>query len=152
MCGIAGIIKARPLRDEDRLQVAAMCDALYHRGPDGDGVFNAPQVALAMRRLSIIDLDGGWQPLSNEDGSVSLVANGEIYNFVELRRDLEAKGHHFRTGSDCEVIVHLYEEYGRDCVRHLRGMFAFALWDADRNRLFLARDRMGLLLFQYGTE
>ena len=112
-----------------RQRVMNMNARLVHRGPDGQGAFHQGPVALAMRRLSIIDLEGGQQPLFNEDRSVVLVANGEIYNHVELRAQLRSQGHRFKSGSDCEVIVHLYEEYGPDCVKHLRGMFAFALWD-----------------------
>jgi asparagine synthase (glutamine-hydrolysing) len=131
----------------------SMNDRLVHRGPDGHGSFHEGPIALAMRRLSIIDLSGGRQPLSNEDGSLVLIANGEIYNHVELRAQLRSQGHEFKTGSDCEAIVHLYEEYGLDCVKHLRGMFAFALWDTRRRRLMLARDRMGekpLYLYREG--
>ncbi len=149
MCGICGLVSRSPTVEVEA--VARAQQALQHRGPDGAGRYQAPHVALAMRRLSIIDLAGGWQPLYNEDRSLALVANGEIYNFVELRRHLESRGHRFRTGSDCETIVHLYEEHGPDCVHHLRGMFAFALWDNPRQRLLLARDRMGekpLYLFQ----
>ena len=120
-----------------------MNSALIHRGPDGEGCFSDDYISLAMRRLSIIDLQGGWQPIYNEDGSLVLVTNGEIYNYIELRKDLERKGHTFSTKSDCETILHLYEEYGTDCVHHLRGMFAFALWDIKKRRLVLARDRMG---------
>jgi asparagine synthase (glutamine-hydrolysing) len=106
-----------------------------------------------MRRLSIIDLDGGWQPLYNEDRTLALVANGEIYNFVELRERLEKQGHRFNTKSDCETVLHLYEEHGLDFVQHLRGMYAFALWDAKRQRLVLARDRMGEKpLYVYETD
>jgi asparagine synthase (glutamine-hydrolysing) len=123
--------------------VSRMNSALTHRGPDGGGEYADAHVTLAVRRLSIIDLEGGWQPLSNEDESVVLVANGEIYNHVELRARLETSGHRFKTGSDCETIIHLYEEFGLDFVQHLRGMFALALWDARRRRLVLARDRMG---------
>jgi len=125
--------------------------ALAHRGPDGDGEYVSSHVALGMQRLSIIDVHGGWQPLYNEDRSLSLVANGEIYNFVELRAELQAAGHRFRTRSDCETILHLYEESGLDCVHRLHGMFAFALWDSTRDRLLLARDRVGekpLYLYQ----
>lgn len=143
MCGIAGIITREPLAADALLRVTGMSERLVHRGPDGSGNFQDRHVALAMRRLSIIDPQGGEQPLYNEDGSLVLIANGEIYNFIELRDTLRARGHQFRTGSDCEVIVHLYEEYGLDCVRHLRGMFAFALWDRRRRMLVLARDRMG---------
>ncbi len=117
--------------------------SLFHRGPDGAGEFAADYVHLGMRRLSIIDLEGGWQPLYNEDKTIVLVANGEIYNHIELRRTLSNKGHRFTTASDCEAIVHLYEEYGLDCVEHLRGMFAFAIWDVTHCKLLLARDRMG---------
>jgi asparagine synthase (glutamine-hydrolysing) len=120
-----------------------MSRALTHRGPDDSGVFNSTHVALASRRLSIIDLGGGRQPLYNEDRTLALVANGEIYNHAELRLRLEARGHRFKTGSDCEAILHAYAEYGAACVEHLRGMFAFALWDDARGRLLLARDPLG---------
>ncbi|MGA7802244.1 MAG: asparagine synthase (glutamine-hydrolyzing), partial [Gammaproteobacteria bacterium] len=124
-------------------------DVISHRGPDDEGFFLGTtadrgfDVALAHRRLSIIDLDSGHQPLGNEDDSIQIVFNGEIYNFPELRDELIAKGHQFRTHSDTETIVHAYEEYGADCVERLRGMFAFAIWDGNRQRLFLARDRFG---------
>jgi asparagine synthase (glutamine-hydrolysing) len=143
MCGISGIISRAGIAPEDLMRVAAMSRALIHRGPDGSGEFHAPHVALASQRLSIIDLEGGAQPLYNEDRSLALVANGEIYNHAELRRRLEARGHRFNTGSDCEAILHAYEEYELDCVNHLRGMFAFALWDGALRRLVLARDPMG---------
>ncbi len=143
MCGIAGVVGAEPLNSTHHEQVLRMNDTLIHRGPDGSGTFLRPHAILAMRRLSVIDLSTGWQPLYNEDKSLALVANGEIYNFVELRRQLQSRGHRFMSGSDAEVILHLYEEYGEDCVHHLRGMFVFALWDEVRQHLFLARDRMG---------
>jgi len=143
MCGIAGIIATQPLTPELRSRVLRMNDRATHRGPDGGGVFHDGPIALAMRRLSIIDVKGGHQPLFNEDKSVALVVNGEIYNAVELRAGLRSQGHQFRTGSDCEVIVHLYEQYDLECVQHLRGMFAFALWDSRLRRLVLGRDRMG---------
>jgi asparagine synthase (glutamine-hydrolysing) len=143
MCGISGLIGREVLTPEDASRVAEMSRALVHRGPDGAGNFDAPHVALAARRLSIIDLEGGAQPLFNEDRSLALVANGEIYNHPELRRRLEARGHRFRTGSDCESILHAYAEYGTGCVDHLRGMFAFALWDGARRRVLLARDPLG---------
>jgi asparagine synthase (glutamine-hydrolysing) len=143
MCGISGIVTREPFAPELIEPVRRMNAAQTHRGPDGDGEHHGSHVMLAMRRLSIIDPIGGSQPLYNEDRSVALIANGEIYNAPELRRALEQSGHTFRTGSDCEVIAHLYEEHGLDCVQHLRGMFAFALWDAHRRRLVLARDRMG---------
>jgi len=151
MCGIAGIVGREPITIEVLSSVKRMNEELVHRGPDGEGLFHDGFAALAMRRLSVIDVGGGFQPLYNEDRSVVLVANGEIYNFVELRSALEKTGHRFRTGSDCETILHLYEEHGRGCVNYLRGMFAFALWDRKRSRLLLARDRMGekpLYLFE----
>jgi asparagine synthase (glutamine-hydrolysing) len=120
-----------------------MTAALAHRGPDDDGYFAAGPAALGFRRLSIIDLEGGRQPIRNETGDVTLVCNGEIYNSPELRTQLVAAGHKFRTRTDVEVILHLYEDYGEDCVRHLRGMFAFAIWDARSNRLLLGKDHMG---------
>lgn len=141
MCGIAGLISARS--DRSSRPVNVMLDALSHRGPDGEGTFADGPLHMGMRRLAIIDPATGWQPLYNEDKTIALVANGEIYNFVELRRGLEARGHVFRTGSDCEVVAHLYEEHGTGFVHHLRGMFAIALWDARRRRLVLVRDRMG---------
>ncbi|MDX2030040.1 MAG: asparagine synthase (glutamine-hydrolyzing), partial [Blastocatellia bacterium] len=141
MCGICGVARREPGNDGDA--VARMLSSLVHRGPDGEGAFAAPHVHLGMRRLSIIDLAGAAQPLYNEDGTLALVANGEIYNYVELRAQLQARGHRFATHGDCETILHLYEEHGPDCVKHLRGMFAFALWDGRRRRLLLARDRMG---------
>ena len=148
MCGVAGIV------DLDRAPVQeggvrAMCAALRHRGPDGEGVYVAPGVALGMRRLSIIDLRTGDQPVANEDGTAWVVFNGEIYNYRELRHDLEGRGHRFRTSSDTESIVHLYEERGPACVEALRGMFAFAVWDQSRRTLLLARDRLGIKPLYY---
>ena len=144
MCGIAGVIYRDRYRRPEPDVLRAMGDAIAHRGPDGEGFFAAEGVGLVHRRLAIIDLKGGAQPLGNEDGSIQVVANGEIYNFQELRRQLEAKGHRFRTRSDSEVLVHLYEEHGDNLVSRLRGMFAFAIWDTKRRRLLLARDRIGL--------
>ena len=148
MCGIAGLLSldGAPV---GAAEVRRMCDALRHRGPDDEGYHEAPGVVLGMRRLSIIDVDGGHQPIANEDGTVHVVLNGEIYNFRGLRSGLEARGHRFRTASDTEVIVHLYEERGPACVDDLRGMFAFALWDAARRRLLLARDRLGVKPLYY---
>lgn len=143
MCGIAGLVSRSAITAAEKRCIESVNRGLFHRGPDGEGQYHDTHLALVMRRLSIIDLDGGWQPLYNEDRSLALVANGEIYNYVELRRQMEARGHHFGTGSDCETILHLYEEFGLDCVQHLRGMFAFALWDTGLKRLLLARDRMG---------
>ena len=142
MCGILGMLNADG-REMDRDRLLAMAATLAHRGPDGEGAYVDGPAALAHRRLSIIDLGGGGQPMSNEDGTVWIVFNGEIYNFPALRRELEDRGHRFRTRSDTEVIVHAYEEYGEDCVKKLRGMFAFGIWDARRQRWFLARDRLG---------
>jgi asparagine synthase (glutamine-hydrolysing) len=144
MCGIAGVLYADPDRPADPAVLKAMGEAIAHRGPDGEGFWAEPGVGLVHRRLSIIDLSGGGQPLGNEDGSVQVVFNGEIYNFQELRADLEARGHRFRTRSDTEVLVHLYEEEGEHLVDRLRGMFTFALWDRRRRRLLLARDRVGI--------
>lgn len=146
VCGIAGIFRTttpRGAAPDDRLAVGAMLAAMRHRGPDGEGRFAQGPLAMGMVRLSIIDPAGGRQPLSNEDGSIVVIANGEIYNFVELRALLAGRGHVLATGSDCEVIAHLYEEHGEGCVDFLRGMFAFALWDARKGRLLLARDRLG---------
>ncbi len=143
MCGICGILSYTQLTSSDLESVFKMNSNLIHRGPDGEGTFTDDNIALAMRRLSIIDLSGGWQPLYNEDRSLVLVINGEIYNYIELRNQLEKKGHTFATHSDSETILHLYEDYGTACVHHLRGMFAFALWDRKNQRVMLARDRMG---------
>ncbi len=142
MCGICGIIQPKH-QPVDRDTLAGMNAAIVHRGPDGDGFFYAPGVGLAMRRLAIIDLNTGDQPIPNEDESIWIVFNGEIFNFHALRADLQKRGHRFRTQTDTECIVHLYEEYGDDCVQHLRGQFAFAIWDARRQRLLIARDRLG---------
>ena len=150
MCGIAGIVAQRdqPVLAEE---LHAMCAALVSRGPDDEGAFVGHRAGLAMRRLSIIDLETGHQPVSNEDGSIWVVLNGEIYNYRQLRNELERRGHQFVTSTDTEVIVHLYEERGDDCVHALRGMFAFAIWDERRQRLMLARDRIGIKPLYYGT-
>jgi asparagine synthase (glutamine-hydrolysing) len=143
MCGIAGIIAPSRTANRIRPAVQHMTDALIHRGPDDEGLFVADAIGLGMRRLSIIDVAGGRQPISNEDGLVQVVFNGEIYNYLELRNDLTRRGHVFRTNSDTEVIAHLYEEKGLDSLADLRGMFGIALWDCRAHRLLLARDRMG---------
>ncbi|MGE0105298.1 MAG: asparagine synthase (glutamine-hydrolyzing) [Blastocatellales bacterium] len=143
MCGIIGFINLERDRPADAGIARRMARAIVHRGPDDEGFRIEGNVALGMRRLSIIDLETGHQPISNEDGSVHVVFNGEIYNFPELRENLLARGHDFKTHSDTEVLVHLYEEYGDSLVDHLNGMFAFALWDDKRQRLLIARDRMG---------
>jgi len=143
MCGIAGIISFTALTGSERDIVSKMNQALVHRGPDSQGMAGDAHVALAMRRLSIIDVFGGQQPLYNETGTVAVVCNGEIYNYVELRDELVKKGHRFSSKSDVEVIVHLYEDMGMELLTVLRGMFAMALWDVDKDRVVLARDRMG---------
>ena len=153
MCGIAGIVGER--RDDNRVDydvIHRMCQTLIHRGPDDEGVFVKDGTGLGMRRLSIIDLAGGQQPVFNEERTSWLVFNGEIYNYRELRRELGNKGHRFRTQSDTEVIVHLYEDFGADCVHKLRGMFAFALFDERRRRLLLARDRLGKKPLHYALS
>jgi asparagine synthase (glutamine-hydrolysing) len=143
MCGIVGIASASASGQIDPALVRRMADAIFHRGPDDEGIHAGEGVVLGMRRLSIIDLSGGHQPIANETGTVHVVCNGEIYNFRALRQDLERRGHRFRTGSDVEVIVHLYEEYGDRLVEHLSGMYGFALWDSERRRLLVGRDRLG---------
>jgi asparagine synthase (glutamine-hydrolysing) len=142
MCGIGALLD--PAGTAGQPTANAMTAALRHRGPDGDDWTRVGPALLVHTRLAIIDVAGGDQPLRSEDGTITLIANGEIYNHRELRADLEARGHRFATGSDCEVIVHLYEEYGLDCVRHLNGIFGFALWDDRRNRLVAARDPFGV--------
>jgi asparagine synthase (glutamine-hydrolysing) len=144
MCGIAGIVAVDQLDQDAPARALRMRDVITHRGPDEAGLHCDAQAALAHRRLSIVDLSTGQQPLSNEDGTVWVVFNGEIYNHAEVRRDLEAHGHTYRTKSDTETIVHAYEQWGEDCVHRFRGMFAFAIWDAPKRRLLLVRDRLGV--------
>jgi asparagine synthase (glutamine-hydrolysing) len=152
MCGICGIFE--PGRDTivERTVLKAMADTLIHRGPDEEGFYSGPGIGLGHRRLSIIDLASGQQPLSNEDQSVWVVFNGEIYNFQELNQRYLSSGHRFRSRSDTETIVHLYEELGEDCFSKLRGMFAIALWDASRRKLLLARDRIGKKPLYYSWD
>jgi len=152
MCGIAGIVQTDPDGAVDQATVHRMCESIVHRGPDDEGIFVKAGVGLGMRRLSIIDLAGGHQPVFNEDKSIWIVFNGEIYNFLELRPELLARGHRFSTHSDTEVIVHLYEEYGAECVHKLRGMFAFALYDERAGRLLLVRDRLGKKPLHYALH
>lgn len=149
MCGICGVYNFDLDETVQGEALQAMNRQLVHRGPDDEGRHIDRNVGLAMRRLSIVDLKSGHQPLSNEDGTVWIVFNGEIYNHADLRPDLERRGHRYRTRSDTETIIHLYEEYGEDCVRRLRGMFAFAIWDSRRRQLFCARDRFGIKPFYY---
>jgi asparagine synthase (glutamine-hydrolysing) len=151
MCGIAGMILAPP-GVVDAATIHNMCQTIIHRGPDDEGIYAEAGVGLGMRRLSIIDLSGGRQPVHNEDKTVWVVFNGEIYNFPEQRKELERSGHHFYTNSDTEVIVHLYEMYGADCVQKLRGMFALAVYDERSKRLLLARDRLGKKPLHYAFD
>lgn len=152
MCGICGKLFFDPEASVSGALLRDMADAMIHRGPDDDGFYLSGQIGLGFRRLSIIDLSGGHQPLSNEDGTAWIIFNGEIYNYQDLRAELVAKGHIFKTRSDTEVIVHLYEEYGTDCVQRLRGMFGFAIWDARDRSLFLARDRVGIKPLYYYVD
>jgi asparagine synthase (glutamine-hydrolysing) len=149
MCGICGKLEFEREKQVSASLVKQMADAIRHRGPDDEGFYVSGQIGLGFRRLSIIDLAGGHQPLSNETGTVWIVFNGEIYNYQSLREELLAKGHVFNTNSDTEVIVHLYEEDGVECVQKLRGMFAFAIWDSSDSTLFLARDRVGIKPLYY---
>jgi asparagine synthase (glutamine-hydrolysing) len=154
MCGIAGILFRDLAATADQRQIQAMCNQITHRGPDDEGVYASGPVGLGMRRLSIIDLSSGHQPMRTEDGRLTIVFNGEIYNYREVQRTLEAKGYGFRTRCDTEVILHAYDEYGPECLQLLNGMFAFAIWDHSRRELFLARDRVGvkpLYLFDDGV-
>src|SRR6266480_1773583 len=150
MCGICGIFdkSGAPI---DRRSLESMISRLQHRGPDGNGHYVDREIGLGHRRLSIIDLGGGAQPIANEDGTLQIVFNGEIYNFVELRKELEAFGHGFKTRSDTEVIVHAYEQWGTNCVKRFNGMFAFAIWDKRKRELFLARDHLGIKPLYYVT-
>jgi asparagine synthase (glutamine-hydrolysing) len=149
MCGITGELKFEKGALVDPSIIRRMCAAMVHRGPDDDGFYEQGCVGLGIRRLSIVDLRTGHQPISNEEGTLWIVFNGEIYNYAVLRERLIARGHTFRTNSDTEAIIHLYEEYGHDCVQHLQGMFAFAIWDERQRRLFVARDRLGIKPLYY---
>jgi asparagine synthase (glutamine-hydrolysing) len=149
MCGIAGILKLDPRETVDEARLKRMRDVLRHRGPDGEGLWMEGPIGLGHRRLAIVDVAGGQQPMTNEDGSAWIIYNGEIYNHAALRPGLEAKGHRYQTRSDTETILHLYEEQGERCVEQLQGMFAFALWDTTHQRLLLARDRLGIKPLYY---
>jgi asparagine synthase (glutamine-hydrolysing) len=144
MCGIAGILEFEPGARADATALREMCHIMAHRGPDDDGFYTDGCAGIGMRRLSIVDLKTGHQPISNEDGTLWIVFNGEIYNHRALREPLIERGHQYRTNSDTETIVHLFEEYGEACVEHLRGMFAFAIWNRNTKTLFIARDRLGI--------
>ena len=152
MCGICGVYNFGTGEPVDRAALQRSTDAMVHRGPDDEGFYVAANIGLGNRRLSIIDLPGGHQPISNEDGTIWITFNGEIYNYRDLRPELESRGHQFKTASDTETILHLYEERGPACVELLRGMFAFALWDARQQRLFIARDRIGVKPLFYHAE
>ena len=149
MCGICGIVDFRGRREEFARRLPKMIESLRHRGPDESGTYADEIAGLGHARLSIIDLSDGRQPLSNEDGTIWITYNGEVYNFQPLRQELLAKGHRFRTRTDTEVIVHLYEEEGIECVSRLTGMFAFGIWDAGRRQMFLARDQIGIKPLYY---
>ncbi|MFX0195705.1 MAG: asparagine synthetase B family protein, partial [Candidatus Hodarchaeota archaeon] len=149
MCGICGVYQYRSGERVSEQLLRDMLGVIRHRGPDDEGVYIDKDLALGVHRLSIIDLAGGKQPIWNEDKSVVVVSNGEIYNYRELTEQLQQRGHVFTTAVDTEVIVHLYEESGEDCVHELRGMFAFAVWDVCNRRLFLARDRLGIKPLYY---
>src|SRR5437773_7583974 len=149
MCGIAGIVGADQSYLAEAAQVHRMCQAIVHRGPDDEGIYAKGCAGIGMRRLSIIDLSTGNQPIHNEDGTVWIVYNGEVYNFRELRSQLESLGHRFYTATDTEAIVHAYEEWGAGAIGRLRGMFGLAIWDARSRALLLARDRVGIKPLHY---
>ena len=149
MCGICGKYSPEGVQSS---QIQRMLDSIAHRGPDDEGTYVHGAIGLGNRRLSIIDLQSGKQPICNEDGTIWIVYNGEMYNYPSLRHELEAKGHLFRTHSDTEAIVHLYEEMGERCVEKLSGMFAFAIWDENQQKLLLARDRIGQKPLFYSQE
>src|SRR5918912_2287737 len=150
MCGINGIaLSSRSRRQLDVRVLERMRDVITHRGPDDEGIYIDGRVGLGHRRLSIVDVASGHQPMTNEDESLHIVYNGEVYNHADFRHDLEARGHRYRTHCDTETILHLYEEYGAACVERLRGMFAFAIWDERARELFIARDRLGVKPLYY---
>lgn len=152
MCGITGRINFNKTDIILHSELKAMSDSIQHRGPDDEGFYINENIGLGFRRLSIIDLSTGHQPLTNEDESIWIIFNGEIYNFLELRNSLIKQGHIFKTKTDTETIIHLYEQYGSDCLQYLRGMFAFAIWDNNKQELFCARDRFGIKPFYYYTD
>src|SRR5271165_7184353 len=149
MCGIAGILEFGRDARASASALREMCRVITHRGPDDEGFYTDGCLGIGMRRLSIVDLATGHQPISNEDGSLWIVFNGEIYNHLALREQLVARGHRYTTHSDTETVIHLFEEYGADCVQHLRGMFAFAIWNRNTKTLFIARDRLGIKPLYY---
>jgi len=149
MCGIAGILEFGQDARANAASLREICRVITHRGPDDEGFYTDGPLGIGMRRLSIVDVAGGHQPISNEDGTLWIVFNGEIYNHLALREQLISRGHHYSTHSDTETVIHLYEEYGADCVHHLRGMFAFAIWNRNTRTLFIARDRLGIKPLYY---
>ena len=151
MCGIAGIARTEP-RGVDETTLLRMANALHHRGPDGKGIYAGRRVGFAHARLSIIDLSGGSQPLTNEDGQVVVTFNGEVYNYVELRAELQARGHVFKTRTDTEVLVHAWEQWGEAMLHRLNGQFAFAIYDRRNETVFLARDRFGICPLFYAER
>ncbi|MGQ0810832.1 MAG: asparagine synthetase B family protein, partial [Nitrospiraceae bacterium] len=151
MCGIVGAVNP-DVRAIDQALIRRMCALITRRGPDDDGFYFGDCVGLGMRRLAIIDVHAGKQPIHNEDKTVWVVFNGEIYNYRELRQDLEKRGHQLLTSSDTECLVHLYEDFGDECVSHLRGMFAFAIWDDRQKKLLLGRDRLGIKPYYYWQQ
>jgi asparagine synthase (glutamine-hydrolysing) len=152
MCGITGIFEYESHAEVSREFVHRMNETIVHRGPDDEGIFVGPGIGLGFRRLSIIDLAGGHQPISNEDGTIWVMLNGEIYNYPELRKELLGLGHKLASRSDTETVVHLYEEYGEGCFARLRGMFAIVLWDSKNRRLLMARDRVGKKPLFYSAD
>lgn len=152
MCGITGTVYLDKNRKIEPSVLKRMTDSIEHRGPDDEGFYTDNNVGLGFRRLSIIDLNTGHQPLDNENSTVNIIFNGEIYNYLEHRENLIKKGYKFKTATDTEVILHLYEEYGVDCLQYLRGMFGFAIWDKNKQQLFCARDRFGIKPFYYYTD
>lgn len=152
MCGITGLVYFDNLRKIEHSVIRNMTDSIIHRGPDDEGIYSRNNVGLGFRRLSIIDLNTGHQPLANEDESMWIIFNGEIYNYLEQKEILKKKGYKFKTATDTEVILHLYEEYGVNCLKYLRGMYAFAIWDNSKQQLFCARDRFGIKPFYYYTD
>jgi asparagine synthase (glutamine-hydrolysing) len=152
MCGITGLVHFNRERAISPGVLKKMSHSIYHRGPDDEGHYIHQNVGLGFRRLSIIDLSTGHQPLSNQNESIYIVFNGEIYNYLEQRQKLIQKGYIFKTTTDTEVILHLYEEYGVECLQYLRGMFAFSIWDGKRQQMFCARDRFGIKPFYYYTD
>ncbi len=149
MCGICGQIKIASDEPVDQNTIRRMAQTIFHRGPDDDGYFFDRSLGFGFRRLSIIDLSGGHQPMADAEESVWLVFNGEIYNYQELRAELESHGHKFRTSSDTEVIIHGYKQWGNDVFNHLNGMFGVAIWDVEKRKLVVARDAMGIKLIYY---